>query len=101
MSSDRDRLIELVRALPDDTVSLVLDLLRQAQPLTWTCHVCGDERPDDKISVASATFPIGRGIDASGTVNRRYCNDRPACAAKARVDAAETAARIGAAGQDR
>lgn len=49
--------------------------------LTWTCHVCGDERPDDKISVASASFTIVG--DAKGQVNRRYCNDRPACEAEA------------------
>lgn len=44
--------------------------------MTWTCHVCGDERPDDKISVAK--HPLG-----IATVNVRYCKDRPECAAKA------------------
>lgn len=48
--------------------------------LTWTCHVCGDERPDRAISVykrdMSAKFNL-----PPGTVqqNVRYCNDRPEC----------------------
>lgn len=45
--------------------------------LTWKCHVCGDERPDERISVLS-TERIGKsGIRY--TENVRYCNDRPAC----------------------
>ena len=48
---------------------------------TWTCHVCGEERPDALISVYSRQVPLGRGIVASENV--RYCNDRPACAAGA------------------
>lgn len=44
--------------------------------MTWTCHVCGDERPDAKISVAK--HPLGIAV-----VNVRFCNDRPDCAAKA------------------
>jgi hypothetical protein len=45
---------------------------------TWTCHVCGDERPDERISVYSTTVQIGAArIEA--TQNVRYCNDRPAC----------------------
>lgn len=47
---------------------------------TWTCHICGKERPDNKISVftrdisAKSKFP-------SGTIkqNVRYCNDNPEC----------------------
>jgi hypothetical protein len=44
--------------------------------LTWTCHVCGETRSDDKISVQSKT------VEVNGIVikqNVRYCNDRPAC----------------------
>ena len=46
--------------------------------LTWTCHVCGEERPDAQISVAKyhaihERVPVG--------YNVRYCNDRPDCAA--------------------
>ena len=43
---------------------------------TWTCHVCGKERPDAKISVYSST-------KYSGSIpiqqNVRYCNDDPSC----------------------
>lgn len=45
--------------------------------LTWTCHVCGEERPDDKISVHSKWASVA-GIEVKQNV--RYCNDRPECA---------------------
>lgn len=47
------------------------------EPTTWTCHVCGDERPDDKIAVHSE----GGGSEyvAEISVHVRYCNDRPNC----------------------
>lgn len=45
--------------------------------LTWTCHVCGDERPDDKISVFSRPRDFGHGIVAQENI--RYCNDRASC----------------------
>jgi hypothetical protein len=38
----------------------------------WTCHVCGEERPDDRISVYTEEVGIA-------SVNVRFCNDRPAC----------------------
>lgn len=42
---------------------------------TWKCHMCGEERPDDKISVLS--YPIK---DLPGAVaNQRYCNDKDEC----------------------
>ena len=45
--------------------------------LTWTCHVCGDERPDAIISVHQRhRFLLG---DVPVTENIRYCNDRPEC----------------------
>ena len=44
--------------------------------LTWRCHVCGEERPDDKISVFKKKIKIG---NAEGQQNVRYCNDRPGC----------------------
>lgn len=46
------------------------------EALTWSCHVCGEIRSDDKISVYS------REVDLDGIKikqNVRYCNDRPAC----------------------
>jgi hypothetical protein len=48
---------------------------------TWTCHVCHDERPDDKISVFSSTKVV-RGISIGQNV--RFCNDRPTCIEGAR-----------------
>jgi hypothetical protein len=46
--------------------------------LTWTCHVCGDERPDDKIDVFSVVENV-RGVIVQQNV--RYCNDRIECRA--------------------
>lgn len=57
-------------------------------PLTWTCHVCGDERPDEWISVFTDSEPIA-GTDAEMTVNVRFCNDRRDCIRGAPVKARE------------
>jgi hypothetical protein len=43
---------------------------------TWTCHVCGEERPDDAISVHKHLRTVGK---INFTENVRYCNDRPEC----------------------
>ena len=43
----------------------------------WPCHVCGDLRPDDKISVLSRQEVLEGGVQV--TTNVRFCNDRPAC----------------------
>ena len=45
--------------------------------LTWTCHVCGDERPDERISVHKEKRHLRNGIRV--TQNVRYCNDRSSC----------------------
>ncbi len=45
--------------------------------LTWKCHVCGEERPDAKISVL--TKPLVINGMACGEQNIRYCNDREKC----------------------
>jgi hypothetical protein len=51
--------------------------------LTWTCHVCHDERPDERISVyTTETMLAGR---VPMRQNVRYCNDRPACREGART----------------
>jgi hypothetical protein len=47
-------------------------------PLTWKCHICGRERPDDKISVHSNIEILREGQNPI-TVNVRYCNDNPTC----------------------
>jgi len=49
--------------------------------LTWTCHICGRERPDDKVSVVSK--PLTFDGKVIGQQNIRYCNDNPECAAAA------------------
>lgn len=42
----------------------------------WTCHVCGDYRPDELIAVVSSKRMVG-GVEM--TQNVRYCIDRPDC----------------------
>lgn len=61
--------------------------------LTWTCHACGQERPDDLIGVATAygTIPSParrlNGDGASFAVNQRYCVDRVECFKTAQAQA--------------
>jgi hypothetical protein len=43
---------------------------------TWSCHVCGEIRPDERISVYSKEVEIN---NIKIKQNVRYCNDRPAC----------------------
>lgn len=44
--------------------------------LTWRCHICREERPDERISV----FKHHRTLqDVSFTENVRFCNDREEC----------------------
>jgi hypothetical protein len=49
--------------------------------LTWTCHVCGEVRPDNKIMVFSKVKKFG---NAEITQNVRYCIDKPDCIEGAR-----------------
>lgn len=49
--------------------------------LTWTCHICKRERPDERISVV--TKPLKINGKTVGQQNIRYCNDNPECAAAA------------------
>lgn len=44
---------------------------------TWTCHVCGRERPDEKISVANHERINGVGVHVRQNV--RFCNDGDQC----------------------
>lgn len=51
--------------------------------MTFTCMICGDERPNDMISVAYRPL---RGLESQfpdARVNLRYCNDRVNCTATA------------------
>lgn len=45
--------------------------------LKWKCHVCGEERPDDKISVHRKLVILSGGIECQ--YNIRFCNDRREC----------------------
>ena len=47
---------------------------------TWKCHICGKERPDDKISVHTKDTSTDYDLPP-GTMkqNVRYCNDNPDC----------------------
>jgi hypothetical protein len=47
--------------------------------ITWTCHVCGEERPDQAIGVHTSHLTSPRGVALIHNV--RYCTDRPGCAA--------------------
>ncbi|KKM24997.1 hypothetical protein LCGC14_1599520 [marine sediment metagenome] len=45
--------------------------------MTWTCHICKETRPDDKISVLSKVTVLSGGVPV--TENIRYCNDKVEC----------------------
>jgi len=47
----------------------------------WSCHICKEVRPDDKISVV--TKPLVINGKTVGEQNFRYCNDKPECIEKA------------------
>lgn len=50
--------------------------------MTWSCHVCGDERPDEAIAVLSRRYRSAKtGVEMQENV--RYCRDRPGCEAGA------------------
>ncbi len=52
--------------------------------ITWKCHICGKERPDDKISVYKVDLGVEQGLPPGVmSMNVRYCNDNPDCIAKA------------------
>jgi len=50
--------------------------------IKWTCHICGELRPDDKISVL--TKPLIINGETVGDQNIRYCNDKADCIEKAK-----------------
>ena len=51
--------------------------------ISWRCHICGKERPDDKISVYTKSLIIN-GAEL-GSQNIRYCNDNDECFEKAKI----------------
>jgi len=54
-------------------------IVRDGQELTWTCHICGQERPDSKISVEKHRVRMP-GTNMRVEENVRYCNDKAECA---------------------
>lgn len=56
------------------------------ETMTWTCHICKEERPDSKISVHTKPLRGTNGV-LSRTIseNVRYCNDKPSCAREAKT----------------
>lgn len=52
------------------------------ETLTWTCHICGEERPDAMISVESHKRVIP-GTNQKVIENVRYCNDKAECTSAA------------------
>lgn len=46
------------------------------EKLTWTCHICKRERPDEKISVKTHRRKMDGWYFQE---NVRYCNDNPEC----------------------
>lgn len=59
---------------------------------TWTCHICGDTRPDRLISVNSHGISLGGGVIF--TMNVRHCNDRQDCIEKAKSHSFFTDVRL-------
>ena len=51
--------------------------------LTWTCMICGDERPDAAIDVKHRPIAGMENMFPDARLNLRYCNDRPDCIAEA------------------
>jgi hypothetical protein len=54
------------------------------RPLTWACHICGDEREDCYISVFTSDISDQFNLP-HGTIqqNVRFCNDRIFCLQRA------------------
>lgn len=78
MSRPFDELRDEVMSRPGAEERVAEHRRRLEAELSWTCHVCGDLRPDARISVYKETDVLGDS-DVPVTVNVRHCNDRPAC----------------------
>ena len=50
------------------------------EDIVWSCHICGEVRPDCKIYVHTTKLKVG-GVEFDQNV--RYCNDNPSCVNKA------------------
>ncbi len=58
-----------------------LTMVNPAANMTWTCHVCGDDRPDELIDVMTTSKVSPNGVVFEQNV--RYCKDRIQCEAGA------------------
>jgi hypothetical protein len=76
------RVLRPRRGRSHETVGTGMDL----RQLSWTCMVCGDERPDAAISVAHRPLRQMPERFPEVQVNVRYCNDRAACVSFAHAD---------------
>lgn len=54
-------------------------LARIPGPGEWSCHHCGDIRPDALISVQHVPVPGMEDLFPGTRQNFRYCNDRTEC----------------------
>ena len=52
---------------------------------TWTCHICGEVRPDAKISVYKRELTIPGTPPGNSHMNVRYCNDNTYCPDRASI----------------
>lgn len=66
--------------LPSARMTLIPSALldSKGEPLTWTCHVCGERRPDARIGVLTRERTSDLGVRFRENV--RHCNDRRKCA---------------------
>ena len=49
-------------------------------PVTWTCEICNQQRPDDAISVHQVDFSASLNLPRGHCMrNIKYCNDKPDC----------------------
>jgi len=52
----------------------------------WICHICGEKRPDERISVHSKDISIELNLErGTAQQNVRYCNDKLECKTKALI----------------
>ncbi len=62
--------------------------------ITWRCHICGETRPNDKISVVTLDATSPSMVKGTVSVNTRYCNDSRDCVLNAQRMAQQRADKI-------
>ena len=62
------------------------ELLEWFRTLTWKCDVCGEERPDEFISIWKTDESDRYDLPAGSWIrNWKYCNDREVCCERVRA----------------